>query len=71
MIGGGGSCLKGLDRLIEDALAPYGGGNVTRVFDSVFAGAVGALRMAMNMPAEYWEQLQTPDDGPQSIHEAA
>jgi rod shape-determining protein MreB len=58
LLGGGGSQLKGLDRVIEEAFREYGGAKVKKVGDAVYAGAVGALKLAMGMPDHCWHQLQ-------------
>jgi rod shape-determining protein MreB len=57
ILGGGGSQLRGLDRVIEDGLKEYGGAKVKRVGDAVYAGAMGALKLAMGVPKESWSPL--------------
>jgi len=57
IIAGGGSRLKGIDLAIEKSLEAYGGGKVECVQDAEYCGSVGALKMCMEMPDEYWERL--------------
>ena len=57
LLAGGGSQIIGLDKAIEKKLTQLGGGKVAKVTEPVFAGANGALSLAKDMPAEFWQQL--------------
>ncbi len=58
LLGGGGSQIKGLGDAIADYMDRHlGGGHVVTVEEPVYAGANGALKIARDMPKEYWEQL--------------
>jgi rod shape-determining protein MreB len=57
LLGGGGSQIKGLGLAIEAALDEYGGGNVTTVEEPQYAGSNGALKVALDMPEEYWKSF--------------
>ncbi len=57
-VGGGGSQIYGLREAISEGMKKIGGGNVILVDEPVFAGANGALKLAREMPAQYWEKLR-------------
>ena len=57
ILAGGASQMPGLDHQVEAALEQYGGGVVSKVYDSVFAGAFGALKLAMDTPTEQWDRV--------------
>lgn len=56
-VSGGGSQIYGLQQALEEGLEGLGGGKVYIVEDPVFTGAQGALKLAQEMPLEYWQQL--------------
>jgi rod shape-determining protein MreB len=58
LLGGGGSQIIGLGRVLEETMKQMlGGGRVTQVEEPMYAGANGALKMAHDMPEEYWKRL--------------
>ena len=59
LLAGGGSQIKGLDTAIEREMHErLGGGKVIRAEEPMYGGANGALKIAHDMPAEYWEKLK-------------
>jgi rod shape-determining protein MreB and related proteins len=57
VIAGGGSLIGGIREYLQAALKEYGSSTVTCVKDPLFAGSDGALKLAQEMPAQYWEKL--------------
>ena len=55
LLAGGGSLIRGMREYLQDALKEYGSCKVTCVADPLFAGSNGALKLAEDMPAKYWE----------------
>ena len=59
LLAGGGSQIRGLDSAIEREMhRTLGGGKVVRIEEPVYGGANGALKIAHDMPADYWEKLK-------------
>ena len=59
LLAGGGCQIKGLDTAIEKEMrARLGSGRVLRMEEPIYGGANGALKIAHDMPPEYWEKLK-------------
>ena len=59
LLAGGGSQIKGLDMAIQREMHErLGSGKVILIEEPMYGGANGALKIAHDMPAEYWEQLK-------------
>ena len=54
---GGGSSIAGLGAMVERRLSDLGDVNVHVVDDPVRLGAMGGLRLAMEVPEEMWKNL--------------
>jgi rod shape-determining protein MreB len=57
VLAGGGSGIAGLGALIERRLSDMGDVNVHVVDDPVRLGAMGGLRLAMEVPEDMWKNL--------------
>ena len=57
VLAGGGSGIKGLGALIERRLSDMGEVNVHVVDEPVRLGALGGLRLAMEVPEDMWKNL--------------
>ncbi|MBF0296067.1 MAG: rod shape-determining protein [Magnetococcales bacterium] len=57
ILAGGGSRIRGLGPMIEAGLREYGEVRVSSVENPEFAGAEGALKLATELPPEYWDQI--------------
>ena len=59
LLAGGGSQIRGLHLAIEREMhKQLGGGKVSRIQEPVYGGSNGALKIAHDMPADYWEKLK-------------
>jgi rod shape-determining protein MreB len=58
LLAGGGSQIGGLERAVEKEMRErLGGGRVLRIEEPVYGGANGALKIAHDMPPEYWKKV--------------
>jgi len=56
-LAGGGSKIKGLDKVIEANLSELGPARVTVVENPFFQGALGSLKLAKEIPFDEWKPL--------------
>ncbi len=54
-LAGGGSLIRNLDVELEKELELIDGGKVFKDTDPIFSGANGALKLAQDMPPEFWQ----------------
>ena len=59
LVAGGGSQIRGLGEEVRSNLSEFGNCRVTVVDDPIYAGAVGALKLAQDMPESEWRRFAT------------
>ncbi|HIJ83868.1 MAG: hypothetical protein HW380_1214 [Magnetococcales bacterium] len=57
ILAGGGSAIRGLDQVLKDGLKSFGEVHVFKVDEPDYAGAAGALKLATELPPDYWTQV--------------
>jgi rod shape-determining protein MreB and related proteins len=57
ILAGGGGKIVGLRRALLEHLSGHGDVNIIRVEDPDYAGAAGALKLATELPPDYWTQV--------------
>lgn len=62
-ISGGGSAIRGIDEVIAWHLVEYGDVDVQCIDPDGFAGARGALKLAMDLPTDVWGQVGFVQNG--------
>ena len=56
LLAGGGSQIRGLGEEVRSNLSEFGPCRVTIVDDPIYAGALGALKLAQDMPESEWRR---------------
>ncbi|MBF0127295.1 MAG: rod shape-determining protein [Magnetococcales bacterium] len=54
---GGGAHIRGIEAMISQQMKQYGEVIVRQVPNPDFCGSAGALKLAMELPTQYWEQV--------------
>ncbi len=57
VLAGGGSRISGLDEVLRKSLRDYGNVNVRAVEDPDYAGCLGGLKLASDLPPDYWDHV--------------
>ncbi len=57
ILAGGGSRIRNLDGVLTEALKEYGHVRVQAVEDPDYAGCLGGLKLASDLPPDYWDHV--------------